>query len=188
MKKLLWALWHSVTLFIVVSGILSYFGTISLPGRAGAQTIVRSDVLFERGDTPIDPNEVLKEVNQIRISHGLSPMSPDADLARLASERAHDMVSREYYAHENPDGHDFYDLMKLKGNAPSYGCENLALESSNTTNPYVMSWYASKNGHKECMLNTNVNRAGYAVQKLYDAHESSDAKPYYVVVAIHATN
>jgi uncharacterized protein YkwD len=98
------------------------------------------------------------------------------------------MVNRQYYAHKNPDGKIFFDLMAEGGYATQYACENLSLEPSKQESASYDSWLTSTHGHKECMLRTEVTRAGYASRKMYDIPTSKGMTAYYLVVAIHATD
>lgn len=174
---------------LIVSGLLTYFGMPSQARSVGVNnvTLVKSAITFPTSTETPDPNIIFDEVNALRNTNGLQALIADPVLLNIAGQRADDMVAQSYYAHKNPDGLIFYDIMKLQGTAPDYACENLALESSEFENVFFESWNSSDKGHKECMLSSRVTRAGYAVRKLYDVPEGGELKPYYVVVAIHAS-
>jgi len=68
---------------------------INTPGAGGAPTT-----------TPLDRDafeaEIVRLVNEERITAGLSPLEVDPGLMQFARERSEDMVAREYYSHNDP--------------------------------------------------------------------------------------
>jgi hypothetical protein len=189
-QRLFWIGVHSLTLFFVLSALSGYLGGVTGANaeRPSAPiVVVKSDVLFPRhGDAP-DPNEILSLVNSKRTEQGLAVLVPDSVLSALAEERAQDMVANSYYAHKNQSGKIFYDLLVARGSEPQFACENLSLEPSNQLNSSVDSWLKSSKGHRECMLDSGINKAGYASIKLYDVYINGSIRSLYVVVAIHST-
>lgn len=65
-------------------------------------------------------------VNDVRADKGLKPLKLNAKLNESASLKAKDMVDRNYWAHEAPDGTMAWDLMKQVGYHYSHAGENLA--------------------------------------------------------------
>ncbi len=137
-------------------------------------------------DTP-DPNIVLKLVNEQRTTAGQPALTADPELETIAKSRASDMVRRNYYAHKNPDGIYFYNLLESNGLHAGFSCENLDLMPSSSEQRAVSDWMNSTAGHKECLLNSSVIKSGYAVQKFDEVHENGQQITLYVVVAIHAS-
>ena len=54
-------------------------------------------------------------LNGQRKAAGLRPLRIDRRLWDLAGDRSADMVSRDYFAHETPDGRDLGDMLKARG-------------------------------------------------------------------------
>ncbi len=133
-----------------------------------------------------DINEIFSLVNQQRIINGLEPLVPNAELTKVAKQRADDMKQNNYYAHKSPEGKFFYDLSESLQNKYVYSCENLDLQFKIGSHFYVQDWLSSA-PHKKCMLNKSVTEAGYAVVELPNASKGVDI-PSFVVVAIHASN
>jgi len=52
----------------------------------------------------VDPLEVERLTNEYRVSKGLSPLVHDERLCTAAQTKLDDMVKRDYYAHNTPDG------------------------------------------------------------------------------------
>ena len=187
MKRVFWALVHTFSAILITSGLYSYFSVPVIPAQA--VTSVKSSVTFPTRSGLPNPNDILSAVNATRIQNSQTVLRGDAVLSQLAEERADDMVARSYYAHKNPDGNNFFNLLQQKNAEPAYACENLNLQSSLEAYDYAKDWYASTKGHRECMLNPNVTRAGYAVRAMYETASSGGLyQTYYVVVAIHATD
>lgn len=188
MKRLFWALVHGSTVLLLVSFITGYYNSVPPTTKAEDQhtTVVKSAIHFEATQGTPDPNRILELVNIYRVQNGLGSLQADAVLSAEADSRAKDMAMRKYYSHLNPDGLNFFQIMEAKGIEPDYACENLALEPSIEETDYIEKWKSSTSGHRECMLNPRVTRAGYSVVQLYSPEDGADAR-YYVVVTIHGT-
>ncbi|MDO8265968.1 MAG: CAP domain-containing protein [Candidatus Saccharibacteria bacterium] len=124
-------------------------------------------------------------VNAQRVANNLDPLIKNPTLSKLANDRANDMVARNYYAHKNPDGYMFFDLLEQQNYQTGFACENLDLSFINDPNQYVTDWKNSSHGHKECMLDSRLTDAGYAIVA-FDPSDSVDGIQEYIVVAIHA--
>ena len=124
-------------------------------------------------------------VNANRTANNLEPLVKNVNLTKLANDRAADMVARNYYAHKNPDGYMFFDLLEQQNYQTGFACENLDLSFINDPNQYVNDWKNSAKGHKECMLDSRLTDAGYAIVA-FDPSDSVDGIEEYIVVAIHA--
>ncbi|MCA9345867.1 CAP domain-containing protein [Candidatus Saccharibacteria bacterium] len=127
-------------------------------------------------------DEIFNKVNSVREQNGLQPLVKDSVLANLAQQRASDMVTRNYYAHEDPDGKLFYNHLEQIGYSTGFACENLDLSFINSANQYISDWFNSTHGHKECMLDTRLTSAGYAVSSF----DTGNGTKEYLIVAIHA--
>lgn len=186
--RLFWALVHVFTIYLVVSMIMNIMSTTTPKTSASPITAVQSAVTFPIHNNAPNPNDVLERVNSLRRTQGLKPVIGDARLSRLAELRAQDMVARGYYAHTDPDGDNFYDILGRQDFAPVFACENLSLESDNRSEASVHSWLTSAKGHKECMLKPEIRLAGYAAVKMYDAQVNGVSRSFYLVVAVHSTD
>jgi uncharacterized protein YkwD len=150
----------------------------------------RGEVLSETA-TAFDINDELPDLNLIaryaavaREEVGLMPLAVDEQLVRFAQERAEDMRTGNYYAHHNPESNSsFVDLLRESEYTYSYACENLNLQFNQDEAGFVASWLLSNDGHRECMLHSNITRVGYAVATVPLAADRGLTS--YVVVAIH---
>lgn len=158
--------------------------TISAASAAVIQPTVQPTHFDSAPGLP-DVNLVFDQVNQARITAGQQPLSRNADLTRLAQQKATDMQENAYYAHRSSNGTYFYEKARRSGFDFRYGCENLNLDFVLTSRVYVDSWLNSRAGHKECLLNTQVTEAGYAVAEIRPMAGENIVS--YVIVAIHST-
>jgi uncharacterized protein YkwD len=64
-------------------------------------------------------------INKERRKQGLSSLSWDDDLSRIAKQHSRDMAKRNYFAHNSPEGHDFSHRYKEEGYACTVPVENM---------------------------------------------------------------
>lgn len=184
MRRFIGTFMHALSFGISALMLWLYFVSPSVFTEQPRTPQVASAVSFAASSAMPNPNEILRLVNEQRISQNLEPLHADALLAQVAEDRAVSMAAEGYYSHTSPSGKSYFDLLKAKSTAPSFACENLGLESSKSANLFVESWLTSQRGHKECLLSTRTTRAGYAVREMY----RNGSEVHFVVVAIHASN
>lgn len=136
-------------------------------------------------DAP-DPNTTLRLVNEQRSVEGLSSLTADRNLGKIAAARAADIAGRQYYAHKNPDGKYYYDYFKEYGIETGFNCENLDMVFVPSEEQVIDEWSASIKGHRGCMMDGRVTRAGYAAAKVNLVQFDGSLTTAYVIVAIHA--
>ena len=163
--------------------------SIALVGLAlGAATLFQPDievtvpvVKIRQPDDKLEINRIFQLVNEQRVQQGLTPLIENPRLTAIAQARVDDMATNQYYAHKDPEGRYYYDLLTSKGFNADYSCENLNVEFTTDEWAYVNDWLQSTKGHKECMLDKRITQAGYAVA-LFGGSDD-----IYVVAGIHAT-
>ena len=118
---------------------------------------------YQTNDLAVDENsenEMLRLVNQGRMSQGLSSLEMDNSLRQLARNHAKDMFLRGYFSHYTPEGLSPFDRMKNAGIVYIFAGENLALASDvNRAEDGLM----DSSGHRENILNPNFNKIGIGV-------------------------
>ena len=155
------------------------------PPIVHAASIAKSVNFAVSADAP-NPNSILQLVNMQRLSQDLEPLVGNERLGKLAEARAADMVNRQYYAHQNPDGKYFYDFLKQYGVEAPFSCENLDLVFSPSIPQIVADWANSNKGHRECMLTNGKLIAGYAAKPFALVQANGAQTTAYIIVAIHA--
>ncbi len=111
------------------------------------------------------------EVNAIRVSHGLSALIRESAIDAVAIAHSEDMMARDYFAHESPEGQGVGDRLTEAG-VPWRGAgENLAwtLGHSDPVPVSVDGWMNSP-GHRANILNENWTHTGMGIA--YDGREA----------------
>lgn len=99
--------------------------------------------------------------NEARTRHGIPPLTRNIRLEQAAYLKAHDMETRQYFAHYAPDGTAPWHWFDVTGYRFIYAGENLGLNFKSSVD-VEKAWLASKK-HKENILNTNYDDIGVAV-------------------------
>jgi uncharacterized protein YkwD len=96
-------------------------------------------------------------VNEARVARGLAPLEVDVNLRAVARLHSADMHVRDYFAHENPDGLDPFDRMRVGGITYRWAGENLArARSAERAHELLM----ESPGHRDNLLNERFGRIG----------------------------
>ena len=109
----------------------------------------------------ISTGELLSLTNQKRQEAGLAPLILNEALAQAAYKKAQDMLSKNYWAHNSPDGTTPWVFFKSAGYDYLFAGENLA--RGFTTAPDAVSAWMSSPGHRDNMLSANYKDVGFAV-------------------------
>nr|WP_111298248.1 CAP domain-containing protein [Paracoccus saliphilus] len=107
-------------------------------------------------------------VNQARQDQGLEPLSSGADLDEAARVHAEDMLARNYYAHESPEGEDVRDRYLAAGGSEwELVAENIAKcvgcgpADAARVDAFHEGWMNSPE-HRENILAEGLDRFGFA--------------------------
>lgn len=106
-------------------------------------------------------SEILGLVNHDRISHGLSELTLNPILNLAALAKAEDMLARDYFSHEAPDGTQPWYWFKASGYNYTYAGENLAEGYTDPTD-LEKSWMESPS-HRANILSPFYSEVGLAV-------------------------
>ncbi len=119
----------------------------------------------EDNDTPsTDSNmneyekEVIRLVNEIRVSNGLGELVADEELSRVARIKSQDMKDNNYFSHTSPVYGSPFDMMKSFGISYKTAGENIARGQA-TPQAVVNGWMNSA-GHRANILNASYNTIG----------------------------
>jgi uncharacterized protein YkwD len=117
-------------------------------------------------------------VNAIRQQAGLPPLTPDANLVKIARLRSADMAANGYFSHYPPNGCNYICLMDQYGIPHAWAGENIDWNSwdwNQTADVAVQMWKNSP-PHLEDILNCHYQRFGTGVVK------AADGKIYYTML------
>ncbi len=143
---------HSSILFLILFLFLAKFFFTSVEEH-------RPDILGVSAN--ISPEELLIYTNQKREEKGLAPLVLNPELAVAASRKANDMFTKDYWAHNSPDGATPWIFIKGAGYEYAYAGENLARGFS-TSSDVITAWMNSP-GHRDNMLSPNYKDIGFAI-------------------------
>ena len=124
-------------------------------GTAGSTPVEEETPAEDAGSEPADTvaayeQEVFDLVNQIREENGLEPFVYNETLAETARAHSQDMIDRDFFDHNNPDGKSPFDRMRDNGLSFSMAAENIAA-GQRTPEEVVESWMNSP-GHRANIL------------------------------------
>lgn len=111
--------------------------------------------------TDISVDGLLSFTNQKRQEQGTSALLLNAELSQAAAAKASDMFSKDYWAHNAPDGTTPWVYFQNVGYRYVYAGENLAKDFNDSTG-VVDAWMASSS-HRENMLSGKYDEVGFAV-------------------------
>ncbi len=104
--------------------------------------------------------ELLELINEQRKSYGLSELSFDSELQRVAKAKALDLVKNNYFDHNSPTYGTPFAMMKSFGISYKAAGENLA--GNSTLKGAVNAWMNSE-GHRKNILNNAFNYTGIGI-------------------------
>lgn len=144
---------HNIFLFFIVffvlSSILLENIKINLPQVLGISTSINQE-------------QLLALVNQKRQENGLAALSLSPELSVAAQNKAKDMLVKNYWAHNSPDGKSPWAFFKEANYNYVYAGENLA-RGFTTSDEVINAWMASPD-HRTNILSQNYNEVGFAVE------------------------
>lgn len=111
--------------------------------------------------TNIHVQELLADTNAKRQTVGLPPLAINEELSKAAASKARDMFSKNYWAHNSPDGRTPWDFIIESGYTYTVAGENLAKNFSDSTG-VVAAWMASPS-HRDNLLKPSYRDIGFAV-------------------------
>lgn len=120
------------------------------------------NVSDETSDEALE-RKVLELVNAERAVYGIKPLEWNDKLAKTAREHSLDMVKRNFFSHENPDGKSPFDRLKDANIRYTCAAENIAAGQS-SPEMAVEEWMNSE-GHKMNILNPSLTSLGVGLAR-----------------------
>ena len=102
--------------------------------------------------------EVIRLVNEIRVSNGLGELVADEELSRVARIKSQDMKDNNYFSHTSPVYGSPFDMMKSFGISYKTAGENIA--RGQVTPQAVVNGWMNSVGHRANILNGSYNTIG----------------------------
>ena len=129
--------------------------------------------------------EVHRRINLERANNDLKPLSWDSKIYQIAKEHSEDMIIRNFYSHDNPDGEDptdradrhGYSCVKNYGSYYTYGlAENIAITpiysdvigcgsttSLDSLAECIVDGWMTSPGHRENILTSTYTKTGIGI-------------------------
>lgn len=105
--------------------------------------------------------EVLTSTNEQRTQRGVGQLSLNPQLSQAALAKAQDMLARQYWAHNTPEGKEPWSFIDSAGYRYQIAGENLARNFSHTSD-MVQAWLNSPS-HRSNLLSERYTETGIAV-------------------------
>lgn len=121
---------------------------------------------------------LLNDTNAERVKAGAPNLRYDEQLSTAAFYKAQDMLEKQYWAHNSPDGTTPWHWFAKAGYNYSFAGENLA-KNFTSTQSTIAAWMASTH-HRDNIVNKNYTDVGFAV-----VDGTLDGKPTTLVVALY---
>lgn len=130
--------------------------------------------------TEMSINGLLSSTNQQRAANGVGALAVNSLLNQAAQAKANDMVSRNYWSHNTPDGNPPWVFINATGYSYTKAGENLAYGFASSADT-VTGWMNSP-PHKENLLDTAFTEVGFGYANSANFNNSG---PETVVVAMY---
>ena len=111
--------------------------------------------------------EVIRLVNEIRVQNGLSALTYNWELSRVARYKSQDMVDNRYFSHTSPTYGTPFQMIRSFGLSYRSAGENIAY-GQRTPQAVVNAWMNSS-GHRANILSSSYTQigVGYAAKGRY---------------------
>ncbi len=109
----------------------------------------------------VDEARAVALVNADRAAHKLPPLRVNMTLVALARDYAQDMIDRDYFSHESPEGETFTDRLARYGVTFRAAGENLGM---NTSVDAAERMLMNSPGHRANILSAQYTEMGIGVR------------------------
>ena len=130
--------------------------------------------------TSISAGGLLSSTNAQRSANGLGGLALNSQLSSAAQAKANDMVTRNYWSHNTPDGKTPWTFIQATGYSYLKAGENLAYGYASSADT-VTGWMNSA-GHRANILDSSFSEVGFGYANSADFNNSG---PETVVVAMY---
>lgn len=170
-----------MVLLVIASIVLSLY-----PSSGSAAKKINGDKASSQGvlayATNVSVSGLLGSTNQKRSESGIRSLSINGTLNTAAQLKANDMVARNYWSHNTPDGSPPWVFITNAGYSYSRAGENLAY--GYMSSPEVINGWWDSPTHKANMLDANFTEVGFGYANSADFNNSGNQT---VVVAMYAS-
>jgi uncharacterized protein YkwD len=120
----------------------------------------------------ISQDNVIKLTNESRASFGLSKLTFNEQLTQAAQKKADDMLAKQYFAHNTPDGLKPWDFIKAVNYNYVVAGENLAIHFKEVED--VEEAWMNSPGHRANILNKDFEEIGIGIsQGIFEGYDTT---------------
>lgn len=120
----------------------------------------------------ITSETIVSLANSARAENNLGELKTSSLLAKAAQNKANDMLARQYFSHNTPDGSTPWSFIKAVGYSYTTAGENLAIDFTQAEN--VQSAWMNSPGHRANILNGNFTEIGIGIASgTFDNHPTT---------------
>jgi hypothetical protein len=121
---------------------------------------------------PITSDNIVSLANEARVENGLGELKTSSLLAKAAQNKANDMLARQYFAHNTPDGQTPWSFIKAVGYAYTTAGENLAIDFTQAEN--IQAAWMNSPGHRANIVNGSFTEIGIGIASgMYNGHQTT---------------
>lgn len=129
---------------------------------ASSQTKYEQEIAVALADLTAIRQAMLTRVNAERAKEGLPALIENELLHQSAQKKSEEMLTRDYFAHENPDGVTPHQLITSTGYPARISAENLAKGPKGVDE--VMTGWMNSPGHRANILLNGIEEAGFGLK------------------------
>lgn len=113
--------------------------------------------------------DLFREVNRFRQEQRLIPLDRRAALDAVARAHSQDMITRGFFAHENPDGRNWVDRMHHAGlEGFTLAGENVAQTNRSEPNREILVGWQTSPDHRRNLMARPYNSTGIGIVRAPD--------------------
>lgn len=143
---------------VVLSG-LAFFTVYST--EETETPVIQPDISSEVVEVDINPKDLLKATNNYRVSKDRQPLTYNKLLEKSATAKCKDMVKKNYWEHNAPDGSEPWVFVSNTGYNYYKAGENLA--TGYLTSQGVTSGWISSPKHNKNLLDKEYKDVGFGI-------------------------
>lgn len=179
-KKLLWSVHDHVVPHernnyhphVLSHRVLALLSILVIAVKIAGVTYVAMGPASITEASAITSETIISLANSARSENGLGELTANGLLSKAAQNKANDMLARQYFAHNTPDGETPWTFIKAVGYSYSTAGENLAIDFNEAEN--IQSAWMNSPGHRANILNANFKEIGIGIAKgTYDNHQTT---------------
>lgn len=119
--------------------------------------------IFGQNQTTITSDDLINLTNQERAVFKMAPLYSNFQLTLAAKNKADDLIKKDYFSHNSPDGKKFSQWVKEVDYQYAIVGENLAMGFS-SAEAVLAAWMKSEK-HRQNILNPKYNQIGIYVRR-----------------------